>query len=156
MNKILKIILSVLVVVFVLVFYGIQFNDTSILFLTRFGYALFPVGAAVGVYYLVRWFKADALEPITKQIVILWTILLLDIGTRVGWFSVSRAFANDTPPSNQNTWMWDNKYMMALVTGAIFITVIFMFINAVEPQRKRSFVLQVCIVILLALLLAMI
>lgn len=122
------------------------------LFLTRFGYAFFPLGAVLCSAYLIKWLRADYLTETTKMFVLIFLAIMWDIGIRVGWFTVSRA----TAPNGalQNPWMWDNKVYMALGTGVLFFGLVMAFINLIENYKTIGIIRDLVLVVLAALFLA--
>lgn len=128
-------------------------KETTI-FITRFGYAFFPLGAFLCSAYLIKWLKRDYLTEMTKMFVIIFLAIMWDIGIRVGYFTLSRALA---PIGEiQNPFMWEHKWIMAVLTGVFFFGLVMAFIHLIEAYKPFGLIRDVLLVVAAAIFLAMV
>lgn len=116
----------------------------------EFGYSLFPIASVVFIGFAVRLLIQNNLS---RESHIMLTALLFGYtaaGIRVGWFAVSRLISprHDSPLPEcsfiiHHPLMWDVKWIMALVTGTMFVASVMMFRNIFEPYTKRTFILTI-------------
>lgn len=123
-----------------------------ILDLTKSGYAMILIGGLVFLVIFGKrlWFDG----PIQKIALVLGTLLWVivqDLVTRIGWFSVSRAFPTEgyiPTPSPQNQWMWENKYLMAQWTGWVALIAFMLSAHVIRKFTPVEFVITIGLVAL--------
>ncbi len=121
------------------------------LFLTKFGYSLFPLGAILFMFHIVKW-RDGNLTDTTKRMVSALMVVSAAIGVCVGWFSVSRMLAPEG--ETHVAWMWDYKFFIAMVTGSAFLAGVILFIDTIEKLDSRHILANIALVVLGAIIMA--
>ena len=109
------------------------------LFITKFGYALFPISGLVGALLIEYKLRNYSLTEDAYRVLSYLQHILGAVTLRIGWFSVSRAFPTDgfvVGNSPHNQWMWENKVYMAIVAGFWFATYVYKLMNEIAFMSK--------------------
>ncbi|MBT8046526.1 MAG: hypothetical protein KJN67_05110 [Pontiella sp.] len=121
--------------------------------MTRVGYNFFPLTAIMLSIYTIRRLIHNRMTPLVRGFLLALTMIVLDVGIRIGWFSIARTFTGEG--EIWNLFMWNSKIYMALFTGPVFLASVLWLLHIMEKLKAAEIAINVAIVTALAYLWAL-
>ena len=92
--------------------------------------------AIYGAWMAIRWKIRNHISPETSAIVFAWSLIFLSVGIRAGWFALSRDLSDNG--SHWNSIMFEYRYILVILTAAMFCWGMFSFIRHIEEVSIKA------------------